>query len=162
VAATAIAGYLFNALGKSTIKALYNNTGKELKGHHVFDEKLAAKYDDVIAPETVNRMSQDRIGQGYVGRPLEGDPHHGYSSEHRAATEAIDAHMAKWVEDGKISKENPMTQKQYFQFKEEVAGIPAVGSFWKAITDFADLMLQKGYPPKLKGMPAARGRIAIE
>jgi hypothetical protein len=148
---------LFNALGGKIIKSLYSSTGHELKGHHRFPENLAKKYDDFMTPEAIDVASRDRIGQGYVSLGIDGDPHRGYSGAHIAHDTAIDSHMDKWISNGTISKDNPMNIKQYYEFMGEVGKIPTVGNFWKSINDWADLQLQMGRLPRLRGMPRRFG-----
>lgn len=159
-AITGAFSYLFNALGSKVIKDLYDLKGSqysgELRGHHKFDEALARKYDDYMSPEAINAASTDRIGQGYTNTGLPGDPH-GWNDAHKAATGALSTQMDDWIASGRISKENPMTHRQYVDFMNEGQRVPAVGNFWKSITEFVDLMQSRGIQPKLRGMPRARG-----
>jgi RHS repeat-associated protein len=153
--------YIFNALGSKTIKDLFNlkdsRYSGELKGHHQLDEAIVRDFDSVMSPEAVNAASTTRIGQGYVGTGLPGDPHKGYSAEHRAASEALRVQMEDWVVSGRISEKNPMTQKQFYEFLNEAQRNPAVSSFWKSINDFVDLMQSRGYRPQMRGMPRRLG-----
>jgi hypothetical protein len=117
---------------------------------------LARKYDDYMSPEAVNAASTDRIGQGYTNTGLPGDPHR-WNDAHKAATGALSTQMDDWIASGRISKESPMTHRQYVEFMNEAQRVPAVGNFWKSITEFVDLMQSRGIQPKLRGMPRARG-----
>ena len=152
--------YLFNALGHKIIKELYDlRSGQyagELRGHHKFDEALARKYDDYMSPDAVNAAATDRIGQGYTNTGLPGDPH-AWNDAHKAATRALDTQMDDWIASGRISKGQPMTQRQYYEFMNEASRVPAVSKFWKSIQEFVDLMQSRRIQPKLRGMPRARG-----
>ena len=159
-AITAAMGYIFNALGHKTIKDLFNLKGSafsgELRGHHKFDEALAGKYDDYMTPDAINAASTDRIGQGYTNTGLPGDPHR-WNDGHIAATRALDTQMDDWITSGRISKDQPMSQRQYYEFMNEAGRLPAVSNFWKSIQNFVDLMQSQGIQPKLRGMPRPRG-----
>ena len=110
-----------------------------------------------MSPEAVNAASTTRIGQGYVGTGLPGDPHKGYSAEHRAASAALRVQMEDWVVSGRISEKSPMTQKQFYEFLNEAQRNPAVSSFWRSINDFVDVMQSRGYRPQMRGMPRRLG-----
>jgi hypothetical protein len=102
----------------------------------------------------------DRIGQGYVSRGLEGDPHAGYDAAHRAADEALERKFVEFPTQNGITAENQMTVSQYHQFMNEVQQVPAVDNYWKGIDTFVESMSQKGIQPKLRGMPRSRGYFA--
>ncbi|WAC74696.1 hypothetical protein OU995_08350 [Roseateles sp. SL47] len=159
-AKSAAYAYLFNALGHKIIKELYDlRSGQyagELLGHHKFDEALARKYDDYMSPDAVNAAATDRIGQGYTNTGLPSDPH-AWNDAHKAAIRALDTQMDDWIASGRISKDQPMTQRQYYEFMNEASRVPAVSNFWKSIQEFVDLMQSRGIQPKLRGMPRARG-----
>jgi RHS repeat-associated protein len=160
-AATAAFGYIFNALGNRIIKDLYalkdSRFAGELKGHHRFDEVLARDFDSVMTPEAINAAATDRIGQGYVGTGLAGDPHVGFNAEHRAASAALRMQMENWVVEGRISQEAPMSIKQYWEFMAEAQRIPVVSNFWNAINEFAQLWMSRGVVPKMRGVSRFRG-----
>jgi hypothetical protein len=119
-------------------------------------EALARKYDDYMSPDAVNAAATDRIGQGYTNAGLPSDPH-AWNDAHKAATRALDTQMDDWIASGRISKDQPMTQRQYYEFMNEASRVPAVSNFWKSIQEFVDLMQSRGIQPKLRGMPRARG-----
>jgi hypothetical protein len=110
-----------------------------------------------MSPEAINAAATNRRGQGYVGIGLPGDPHAGYSAEHRAASAALRTQMENWVVEGRISKDAPMTTKQYWEFMGEAGKIPAVSNFWRSIDDFSQLWMSRGVVPKMRGMPRIRG-----
>lgn len=163
-AVTGAFGYLFNELGAAAIKKLYDLRGsifsRDLKGHHKFPESLANKYDELISGDAMNAAATDRIGQGYVSRGFDGDPHSGLSAPHRAADAAIDQKFLEFASQNGITRDNPMSVGQYHQFMGEVQQIPSVGSYWKGIDTFVESLTQKGIQPKLRGMPRYRGYFA--
>ncbi|KQU65063.1 MULTISPECIES: RHS repeat-associated core domain-containing protein [unclassified Rhizobacter] len=154
--------YLFNAaITRKALAELYDlrksDFSNELKGHHRFSENIAADYQGVMSSEALNAASIDRIGQGYVSRGIAGDPHGGYPTAARQADAALRTELDKFIVNNHIDANNPMTQKQYFEFMNQAGRVAVIQNFWKSITDFVDLATSRGIRPKFRGLPSPRG-----
>ena len=163
-AITGAFGYLFNELGANAIRKLYGLRNSifanELRGHHKFPQALAIEYDELMSPDAVNAAATDRVGAGFVSRGIEGDPHAGYNAAHRAADAAMEDAFVKFTTQNGITKENPMTVEQYYQFMSQAEKIPAVGDYLNSINVFVNDLAQKGIQPKFRGLPRYRGYFA--
>jgi hypothetical protein len=75
-----------------------------------------------------------------------------------AADEAIEGRLKAWIDGGVISKTNPMTRTQYYEFMNQARALPEVDSFITSINDFESNARAQGIDPKFRRAVAPKMR----